>query len=345
MRDANGDVLEFVYGGDCCDGAQLWRVDMGFLPPSPSAHGFTPRELELFVPLRMACLQAKRSLLSPRVTLSATLPFNAEAVLEMHRRAGERMDTQEEEDGVWSVTHGFLHDLEQSGPSSTLYLRATLLYHLRWTHLRRRFALTTVQACVERMRNLFRAAVVQPGECVGCLAAANVAEPGTQLTLSNAHFAGIWDMNAYQRRRTDFTEKTQSCSLPRTSHNLVCNLHQSNMLVGLQDSMVHRAIRAVRIDIFPAPCMSRCSMVVPCRNLGGTKHNPRTNEPGTRVPSLLPALGTNIAHTDRWTVGTLRMMCKNQEGTKIPRANAMAPQTTFRGMTDKGTAQERQAAL
>lgn len=47
----------------------------------------------------------------------------------------------------------------------------------------------------EKIYEEYKKALVDPGECVGLVAAESIGEPGTQMTLNTFHFAGVSEMN------------------------------------------------------------------------------------------------------------------------------------------------------
>lgn len=205
LRDSNGDIVQFTYGVDGCDAAQLERVDMRFLiattlsdsdsdsdSDTHPATFFTERERALYLSLRMETLNTQKSLLVPRVALIASLPFNPATVIEFYRPEHSAKDTMraEEEETATDWLFDFLKELETHGHAATLSLRVALLWHMRFDHVRKILSLHSYREILETMRDLFRRALVQPGECVGPLAAAYVSEPATQLTLNTFHHCG-----------------------------------------------------------------------------------------------------------------------------------------------------------
>jgi len=52
-----------------------------------------------------------------------------------------------------------------------------------------------VKAVLEKVTEEYKKARVEPGECVGIVAAESLGEPGTQMTLNTFHFAGVAEMN------------------------------------------------------------------------------------------------------------------------------------------------------
>lgn len=52
-----------------------------------------------------------------------------------------------------------------------------------------------IKKIFEEVYNEYKAAKVEPGECVGLIAAQSIGEPGTQMTLNTFHFAGVAEMN------------------------------------------------------------------------------------------------------------------------------------------------------
>ncbi len=52
-----------------------------------------------------------------------------------------------------------------------------------------------IKKAMERTFEEYEDATVEPGECVGIIAAESIGEPGTQMTLNTFHFAGVAEMN------------------------------------------------------------------------------------------------------------------------------------------------------
>ncbi|MCB9359313.1 DNA-directed RNA polymerase subunit A'' [Candidatus Woesearchaeota archaeon] len=52
-----------------------------------------------------------------------------------------------------------------------------------------------LKAILERIADEYKKTKVEPGECVGIVAAESIGEPGTQMTLNTFHFAGVAEMN------------------------------------------------------------------------------------------------------------------------------------------------------
>jgi DNA-directed RNA polymerase II subunit RPB1 len=190
VRSANGDVVDWNYGIDQCDNSMLERVELDFLAQPPS--DFTREEQPWFDELRHACLQAKVTLLQPKLTLGSLLPFHPMNVLEHHRRAHEEM--QDSDHGqAFQLLHELLDQLRKAG--HTLFLRAALCYYLRWHNVRRRFSLATLVNILNHCRELYRRARVAAGELVGAQAASSVSEPITQMNLNTFHYAGVQNLS------------------------------------------------------------------------------------------------------------------------------------------------------
>lgn len=52
-----------------------------------------------------------------------------------------------------------------------------------------------LQKILDKVADEYKKARVEPGECVGIVAAESIGEPGTQMTLNTFHFAGVSEMN------------------------------------------------------------------------------------------------------------------------------------------------------
>jgi DNA-directed RNA polymerase subunit A" len=54
---------------------------------------------------------------------------------------------------------------------------------------------TKLRKVLEQLEEEYQKMIVEPGECVGLVAAESIGEPGTQMTLDTFHFAGVSEMN------------------------------------------------------------------------------------------------------------------------------------------------------
>lgn len=200
VRDSGMNVVEVVYGGDGCDASQLERVNLFFLaktreelredfgiPPGGSSEEFE-RALELF----RECLDSKITFTSPELETKAYLPVNIPLLLmqqtQQNQKTEEKTEDTAEKEVLDLEREKLLRYLEEEKGRielrQTLFLRASVAYFLRST-------VVTSLRIFKEFRKFYDLSQVNPGECVGTLAANSVGEPGTQLTLNTFHHAGV----------------------------------------------------------------------------------------------------------------------------------------------------------
>jgi len=182
VRDASQNVVDFVYGGDNCDAQYLEKVRLECLNMSLDAleAQLEPEEYKMMVRLRRQCLETKLSIFVRTLNDVAYLPVNVPLLLQQCSAGTCPLNKEE----LWEEVTGVLHWLEEMQGVQTLYLRTSILYHLRYsavkdTDLNRDF--------FKDLRRRYHQALIQPGESVGVLAAESVGHPCTQLTLNTFH--------------------------------------------------------------------------------------------------------------------------------------------------------------
>lgn len=202
VRDAYGNLLELHYGGDSCDAAFLEEVQMNYLREPQPGVIFTPREQRVYNDIRLRCIRSKLSILNHALHSGAYLPCNVVNILLQYSHQTVKKPVMEE-DYVYEQVSKLVQDIAKKAPETTLYLRCSILYHLRWQALRC-FQKQTFEEILHIVRFQFERAIVQPGEMVGPLAAESVGEPATQLTLNTFHYCGIAERNVRSRRFLGF---------------------------------------------------------------------------------------------------------------------------------------------
>lgn len=176
---------------------------MTFLVADEASLNFEPEELTRFQELKRETIVAKLSLIHNELDLNACLPFNVHHLMNIHGRHKDEVSLDEEERSFGMAKHRTFKEVTelllffqgQTSDSTTLFLRTTLCYHLRWTNVRRRFGEVSFRAFMHRLRDNYVRSFIQPGEMVGSLAAESSGEPATQLNLNYTHHAGIKSMN------------------------------------------------------------------------------------------------------------------------------------------------------
>jgi DNA-directed RNA polymerase II subunit RPB1 len=174
---SNKTVVDFCYGGDGLDGAQLFSVQMWFLEDVEAAcRKFAdPVERARFLALAEECLVEKITPVTPQLDVRAFLPVDLEAFT-FQAESGRPVDS--------TALDSVLLQLS-SEPLNTLFLRTCMCYHLRSDQA------VSHPNVLQLVLRRFHAARIQPGEMVGVLSAESLGEPCTQMSLSNFHHAGI----------------------------------------------------------------------------------------------------------------------------------------------------------
>ena len=175
----SGSVVDLFYGADGCDASQLECVQMPWLLEKVGGDDEESVNLRRVV---KEALASKLSAINLRLVLHANLPVNVALLIAQYPRTEEVCDS-------WPATKKLLAELEvQPG---TLWLRASLAWHLRGVHL----SFQDFERVLKQVRTMCHRARVEPGEMVGVLAASSVGEPTTQLTLRTFHVAGVASKN------------------------------------------------------------------------------------------------------------------------------------------------------
>jgi DNA-directed RNA polymerase II subunit RPB1 len=198
VRDSYGNIVEFRYGGDSCDAAYLDKISLSFLTFSRERlqrdFGGDSEELRAMLELNRECIRTKINLLATQLTTDAHIPVNIASILgQLHLDlAGPPVTAMAVQSGVAALIARF-----RSLPKQTLFLRASLAYHLRSAVLVQQLHLSVSQLAdvLNLVERQYHRAQVDAGEMVGVLAAESVGEPCTQLTLNTFHHAGVAEKN------------------------------------------------------------------------------------------------------------------------------------------------------
>lgn len=74
-------------------------------------------------------------------------------------------------------------------------VRAELVEKLLKKHAEKKLTISQIDGIVQEVVEEYNKALVDPGEPVGTVAAQSIGEPGTQMTLSTFHYAGVAEIN------------------------------------------------------------------------------------------------------------------------------------------------------
>lgn len=197
VRNNDGHILDFVYGGDGCDAQYLTKLSMHHIRDISSLqtlenHCSCTEEFNTACSILGQCQQLLVSTTSSCVTY---LPLDID--LHLLQYASEPSNNMLCPELIWKSTKYLLQFLERE-QSNTLYLRGTIIYRMmsrKIQHSRQFKTETEYKNFIEMLCHRYKQSRIQPGEAVGILAAESVGHPCTQLTLNTFHFSGIASKN------------------------------------------------------------------------------------------------------------------------------------------------------
>ena len=204
VRDTAGNILDFVYGGDNCDAQNLEKVTLHWLELSGvelrrqfSDDLLGAIEFDRTKSLIAKCMDAKLTLLAPRLVTTAYLPLNIPSHLAQFKKKSPGTAEPISAEFVYQHVTGLIEFLAGHEDYHTLYLRSSIAFHLRTNVIVEQYSFTpeTFAKFIDNLSHVYLKTAVDAGECVGVLAAESVGEPCTQLTLNTFHFAGIAEKN------------------------------------------------------------------------------------------------------------------------------------------------------
>lgn len=213
VRNSKEQVVQFAYGADGYDGANLLRHE---LPKAPQPEDFAaPTEAATFFTLLQHTERTMR--LKGQEDPSRTIysPFRPDQALDAAERRRVVLDDRHNNNNNGSVvpqqlvvatldeileeTEALYARLARDVPSPWAG-RGLAEVHLRWALrssilLERRITKDVLRNACEMLEEQARNAAAAPGEMVGAIAAQSIGEPTTQLTLNTFHFAGVASKN------------------------------------------------------------------------------------------------------------------------------------------------------
>lgn len=196
VRNANGYIIQFLYGEDGMDAISLHAHDIEYLNMTPGEmrdRYWGPGLDAHFA----ALLNDRRALITDlcggrNAAVPVMYPVHFARIVES-ARAGEPVVDQAR---VLQAIDDLDRDLRVGRLSARadavrwLPLLARVFFSPRVVIERRRVSREAFDAAVQRVREEFWAAVAAPGEMVGIVAAQSIGEPCTQLVLNTFHTAG-----------------------------------------------------------------------------------------------------------------------------------------------------------
>lgn len=216
IRDANNNIVEFVYGCDGLDPIHLEKVNLSILSQSTielkkgyiSSHDGNLAENEFNM-----MMTARREVLVSRgfiqkdghksldaFSTTVYLPFNVSVMLRSVKRVdGGTTELATRRDISIAIQEILQFILEKSpgGGETTAAVRLHTIHSLRSRITVEQYMLQVgeLSDLLNHIKTRFQVARVACGEMVGCIAAQSIGEPCTQMTLNTFHLAGVGSSN------------------------------------------------------------------------------------------------------------------------------------------------------
>lgn len=190
VRNAQGTIVQFVYGGDGCDPCRVEKQHLRCIAETPDklrmficdevATAIQLNELERLLQKCEVVRDGKLSSAQPTIDTTILLPLNMYRLLNNWQH--DDHETVQEKDAYQIVTQ-LLHDVETQSRGYTTCLRTAICYYLSSKNLRGlTFSKESTMAICEQILNRSLSAVVAAGEMVGAIAAQSLGEPCTQVS-------------------------------------------------------------------------------------------------------------------------------------------------------------------
>ena len=235
VRNAEGCIIDFSYGGDGMDAARVERVKLNILnePVESICERMTSWESEQAIYSRDLVLRSKLNVLNTDLDSRVLLPFNP---YRMHLKhvTGESATFDEVEDVV---------QLYVQKKASAIH-RATLLDFFCSSKLYA--AKLSVDEIHELFKNIESKTIksrINYGEMVGSIAAQSIGEPCTQMTLNTFHFAGVISKNVTLGipRLKELLDQAKTIKTPSNTIRLIPEVAKNReFAVFLADTLLTR---------------------------------------------------------------------------------------------------------
>lgn len=172
VRNAIGEIVEFIYGGDGLDPVYMEVKDK-------------PIDLDR----QMMHTRARHAYRDEEPIAADEIVPIAQQILEEEEFKSAREDSKKE-----SLKFLNEHAKRVAGVQAR-YQHMAALPVVREVE---RITPGQIRKFLESVRDKYNLAITEPGTAVGAVAAQSIGEPGTQMTLKTFHFAGVASMNITQ---------------------------------------------------------------------------------------------------------------------------------------------------
>ncbi|XP_072312069.1 DNA-directed RNA polymerase III subunit RPC1 isoform X2 [Eucyclogobius newberryi] len=173
VRSSTGDIIQFIYGGDGLDPADMEGKD-------------EPLEFKRV----LDNIRAVNSCHSEPALSQNELVLTADAIMKREDFLCCRdIFLEEIKKFTKSISERIKKTRDKYGINDNGTTEPKVLYQLD------RITPTQLERFLETCRDKYMRAQMEPGSAVGALCAQSIGEPGTQMTLKTFHFAGVASMN------------------------------------------------------------------------------------------------------------------------------------------------------
>lgn len=120
-----------------------------------------------------------------------------------------------------------------------------------------------IETFLNRCRDKFIKAKIEPGTCVGALGAQSIGEPGTQMTLKTFHFAGVASMNVTLGvpRIKEIINASKNISTPIITANLT-NIHDAEFARLVKSRIEKTYLREITQYIEEVFMKNECCIII-----------------------------------------------------------------------------------
>lgn len=172
VRNAIGEIVEFIYGGDGLDPVYMEVKDKPVDLVRQMLHSRARYAFRDEVPIAAdAIVSVAQEILEEDDFKSARADAKKEALSFLTAHANRVADIQARFINMAAIP--VVQEVERITPGQ-------------------------IRKFLESVRDKYNLAITEPGTAVGAVAAQSIGEPGTQMTLKTFHFAGVASMNITQ---------------------------------------------------------------------------------------------------------------------------------------------------
>ncbi|XP_037611284.1 DNA-directed RNA polymerase III subunit RPC1 isoform X1 [Sebastes umbrosus] len=185
VRSSTGDIIQFIYGGDGLDPADMEGKD----EPLEFKRVLDNIRAIYACPDEPALSQNEVVLTADAIMKRTDFLCCKDDFLEELTDTGSEKYLEEIKKFVKSISERIKKTRDKYGINDNGTSEPKVLYQLD------RITPTQLEKFLETCRDKYMRAQMEPGSAVGALCAQSIGEPGTQMTLKTFHFAGVASMN------------------------------------------------------------------------------------------------------------------------------------------------------